>query len=253
MLKTYVVDGDKGGVGKSMTTRAIVDMYLHPVEADLHCRDCQLIVLDADRANPDVCGTGGLTSGARIAKTELLCLDDPGGWIQLGTLLDPFVKRPQEFRVVINMPAGIGSRVFDGTSPLVSEVLGHINATPVWVLSRVTEGVSGLDFRTRAVPRHYACGAVVTNLFHGSREKFSVWETSLLRQRLVHEGHWVETYLPEMYDLLAHMIGRMPFDLAEKYGPGGVQLGFGERLALNVWRQEAWKALRVIETLGDNA
>jgi hypothetical protein len=253
MLKTYVVDGDKGGVGKSMTTRAIVDMYLHPEDADLPCRDYQLIVLDADRANPDVCGKGGLTSGGRIAKTELICLDDQGGWIQLGNVLDPFVKRPQEFRAVINMPAGIGSRVFDGSIPLVSEVLGHINATPVWVLSRVKDGVNALESRTRAMPQRYACGAVVTNLFHGTREKFGVWETSLLREQLMHDGHWIETHLPEMYDLLAHVIGRAPFDLAEKYGPGGVQLGFGERLALNVWRQEAWKNLKVIESLSSHA
>ena len=249
MLKTFVIDGDKGGVGKSMVTRAIADMYLHPEEAGLPSQDYQLIVLDADRANPDVCGTGGLATGGRIAKTEMISLDDQGGWIQLGNLLDPFVKRPQEFRAVINMPAGIGTRAFDGTVPLIQEVLGHINAIPVWVLNRMNEGITALESRTRALPQCYACGAVVTNLFHGSREKFSVWDTSRLRPQLMHEGRWVEIALPELYDLLAHSIGRTPLDKAEEFGPGGVQLGFGEKLALNVWRKTTWQNFKILENL----
>ncbi|MGO9446785.1 MAG: hypothetical protein ACLPXB_18710 [Thiobacillaceae bacterium] len=248
MLKTFIVDGDKGGVGKSMVARTLVDMYCHP---ELVGQACQLIVLDADRANPDLCGTGGLKAGGAIARTELVNLDDEGGWIKLGNLVDPFIKRPQEFRVVVNMPAGIGTRVFDGSIPLVSEVLDHINAIPVWVLNRTNDGINALEARCRSLPRQYGYGVVVTNLFHGSRDKFSVWDSSPLRQELIHEGHWVETELPEMYDLLAHNLGRMPLDKAETFGPGGIQLGFGEKLSLNVWRRAAWESLKVIESLGE--
>jgi hypothetical protein len=251
MLKTFIVDGDKGGVGKSLVARTLVDLYLHADEAALPGQNYQLIVLDADRANPDVCGTGGLTAGGTIARTELISLDDQGGWIDLGNQLDPFVKRPQEFRVVINMPAGIGTRVFDGSIPLVGEVLAHINAIPVWVLNRMSDGIHALEARVRSLPRNYVHGAVVANLFHGSRDKFTVWETSHLRQQLMQEGHWVEATLPEMYDLLAQNIGRTPLDRAEAFGPGGIQLGFGEKLSLNVWRKSAWESLKIVETMGN--
>lgn len=55
MLKTILVDGDKGGVGRSLATRALVQFYLEqPVE-----RRPRLIVFDADHSNLDVSSRDG--------------------------------------------------------------------------------------------------------------------------------------------------------------------------------------------------
>jgi hypothetical protein len=58
-VKTILVDGDKGGVGKSLATRAMVQFYL---EQPADCRP-RLVVFDADHSNPDVYGRDGLKAG----------------------------------------------------------------------------------------------------------------------------------------------------------------------------------------------
>ena len=58
MIKTYFVDGDKGGVGKSFVSRCLVDSFLNNLVTDMPKID-KLIIVDADPMNPDVvCNDG---------------------------------------------------------------------------------------------------------------------------------------------------------------------------------------------------
>ena len=255
-IKTIMVDGDKGGVGKSLVTRAIVDLYLNAEETRIGGRRYVLAVYDADRRNPDVCGRGGYTPGPRITFAELATLDSEAGWIDFGNKLEPAIALGRsddtEVRVIVSMPAQIG-RVFDGSVALVNTVLQELNAVPVWVLSRTREGVTALEERVAAYPKQYASGVAVRNLFFGDREKFVLWEKSEIRQRLVADGHWVDVILPEMNDFVFERIGRTPLHVAADTGTQTGPLGWGEHMALTTWRRTAWDNLHVVETITSGA
>ena len=160
MFKTILVDGDKGGVGKSLATRALVQFYLEqPAE-----RRPRLVVFDADHSNPDVCGRDGLKAGDGILSTGLIDLATEAGWIDFAGRLERIHEL--DCRVIVNMPAQIGS-VFDGRIALVADVLREAHTVPVWVLSRTRESITALEHRLRHLPSQYATGLAIRNLFFG--------------------------------------------------------------------------------------
>ena len=247
MLKTFVIDGDKGGVGKSLAARALVHHYLSMPEAERP----RIAVYDADLSNPDVCGEGGLKTGDGIMSTAMLDLSTEDGWIAFGDRVSMLAALAQnsDVRLIVNMPAQIGTRAFDGSIHIVSEVLREANAIPVWMLSRTQESIRALHYRLRSMGARYTTGMVVKNLFFGSQDKFLLWDADMLRQTLVMEGCWIEAALPELNDQLAVMIGRRPFHDVLKSGIDGVPLAFGFRLALNSWLQRAGAAMAQVESI----
>jgi len=252
MLKTIFVDGDKGGVGKSLVAKAIADMYLHGSK-EFRLPEAQVVIVDADRANPDLCGTGGFKMGGRLAETHYAALDTEEGWREFGDKMEPYIDTEEEIRVIVSMPAQIGPRAFEGDIPLVNEVMRVVNAVPVWVLSRTRDSIDALDFRLRNMPARYTHGVVVKNLFFGASEKFGLWQESAARLQTIVEGNWMEVELPEMNDILLHMIGRAPFQTALEQGTAKGQLGLGSRLSLETWRRTAWGNLMAVELVGSNA
>ena len=173
MLKTIFVDGDKGGVGKSLVARALADMYLY--DSRHAWRD--VVVFDADRSNPDVCGEGGYQTGmiSKLISTNLINLETESGWSEFGDAMEQYVGegRDADIRVIISMPAQIGPRAFDGSIPLVGEILRSVNAIPVWVMSRTQDCITALEARRKAMASHYAHGLVVQNLFFGAADMFT--------------------------------------------------------------------------------
>ena len=225
MLKTFIIDGDKGGVGKSLAARALVHHYLaQPAEARP-----KVIVYDADLSNPDVCGKGGLEAGAGIMATALIDLSTENGWIDLGTRVSTIAAAAEksDYRIIINMPAQIGTRAFDGSIHIVSEVLREANAIPIWMLSRTQESLRALNYRLRNMPARYESGMVIKNLFFGTADKFALWAVDELRAQLVDGGSWIESELPELNDQLTVMIGRRPFHEVLQSGIDGKSLPFG--------------------------
>lgn len=247
MLKTIMIDGDKGGVGKSLAARALVHYYL-TLPAEQRPR---LVIYDADLSNPDVCGDGGLKAGPGIMATAQIDLSTESGWIdfgsRLGTLLP--VAKTNNVRLIVNMPAQIGTRAFDGSIPIVSEVLREASALPVWLLSRTQESIRTLAYRLRSMPARFESGLVLKNLFFGSADKFALWEADELRQQLVTDGRWREAELPELNDQLTVMLGRRPFHEVLQAGLDGQPLGFGYRLALESWLARAGAAMARIEDI----
>ncbi|MDA8255251.1 MAG: hypothetical protein M0Z99_06380 [Betaproteobacteria bacterium] len=248
MLKTFIIDGDKGGVGKSLAARALVHHYLTQADAERP----RIVVYDADLSNPDVCGDGGLKSGNGIMGTAMLDLSNENGWIDFGTRVATLTAAAEkvDYRIIVNMPAQIGTRAFDGSIHIVNEVLREANAIPVWLLSRTQESIRALNYRLRNMPARYEAGLIVKNLFFGQSDKFGLWSADELQQQLIDEGAWVETELPELNDQLAVMIGRRPFHEVLKDGIDGRGLQFGYRLALESWLKRAGTAMAKIEELG---
>ena len=248
MLKTYIIDGDKGGVGKSLAARALVHHFISKSEEDRP----KIAVYDADLSNPDVCGEGGLTvdSSLGIIAANLIDLSTENGWIEFAGLISKLTTAAQmsEIRCIVNMPAQIGTRAFDGSISIVNEVLREANATPVWLLSRTQESLRALAYRIRNMPARYEQGLIIKNLFFGSPEKFMLWENDELHQ-LVADGTWLETELPELNDSLTVMIGRKPFHEVLYKGINGRPLELGYRLALQAWLTKSAAATAVVDRL----
>ncbi len=251
MLKTFIIDGDKGGVGKSLAARALVHYYITLPDQERP----RIIVYDADLSNPDVCGEGGLKAGAGIMTTALIDLSTENGWIDLGTRVATIAAAAEkaDYRIIVNMPAQIGTRAFDGSIHIVSEVLREANAVPVWMLSRTQESLRALTYRLRHMPGRYEAGMLIKNLFFGHPDKFSLWASDELRVRLIDEGGWIEDELPELNDQLSVMIGRRPFHEVLQSGIDGKALPFGYRLALESWLKRASNALSTVETIAIEA
>ncbi len=83
MIRTYFVDGDKGGVGKSMVARAVVDMLIQSERFLMPPVD-RLFIIDADPTNADVCCPGGFVNQVRLTQVdrEICFAFDPGGYVQ---------------------------------------------------------------------------------------------------------------------------------------------------------------------------
>lgn len=248
MLKTYIIDGDKGGVGKSLAARALVHHFISKSEEDRP----KVAVYDADLSNPDVCGDGGLITDASlgIIAANLIDLSTENGWIEFAGLVSKLTAAAQttEVRCIVNMPAQIGTRAFDGSIPIVNEVLREANAIPVWLLSRTQESLRSLAYRIRNMPSRYEQGLIIKNLFFGSTDKFMLWEKDELHD-LVTGGGWLETELPELNDSLTVMIGRKPFHEVLYKGINGRPLELGYRLALQSWLERAAAATAVVDRL----
>lgn len=251
MLKTFLVDGDKGGVGKTTVARAIADAYAN-AEANGLPR-CKIVCLDADHTNPDFCGPGGYAKDGKIHEVGLVNLDEPKNWLELVNALESEIATADqdEVRVIISMPA-TAKRAFESGSEEVIQVLNMLNAVPVWVMGRTADSVTQLESRVETMPRQYEHGLVITNLFFGTRDKFVLWDTSAAREELIGSGDWIETSLPELSDLVVTKVGRTPLHQAIESGAGagGQKLGMGDIIGLRAFSARAGAAVAVVEKIG---
>jgi len=245
-VQTYLVDGDKGGVGKSLTTRALVHYFL---SMDAGSRPI-IAVFDADMSNPDVCGKDGLSmQNSAVALAQIVDLSIEQGWIELANALEKLQIQyeGEDIRILVNMPAQIGARAFQGSVPIVAEVLRLANAFPIWLLSRLQEGIRTLEERIRVMPERYQNGLVLRNLFFGQAHKFVLWESSPLRARMLGNDpdgdgeislSWCENSLPEINDEVIAKIARTPFHIALGVQEGKPFLSHGYRLTLQAWLRQ---------------
>ena len=255
MLKSYFIDGDKGGVGKSLFARAFIHYYLSLPEG----KRPKLLLVDADRSNPDVCGKGGFKATdtdplpKEILWADLFDLSTEDGWINLGGKIGRTLNDhgDEELRMIVNMPAQIGTHAFDGSISVVSELLLTANAIPVWLLNRTRESITQIEYRCSALPRRYAVGAVVKNLFFGDSDAFSRWDHSATRKSLIHDDGtgWIEATMPELNPTLLDQIERRPFHKVYADGYNGEPLGLGAKLALDAWFRTQAKSFAAIDSL----
>lgn len=253
MLKTYLVDGDKGGVGKTMTARVLTDALI--LGESIGLPNSKIICMDADRTNPDFAGENGYTTEGPIIGTGLIDLGLPKYWAELANKMEDYVKAGaagEEIRLVVSLPATVGKDVFFTRDKTAGEVMGYLNAVPVWVMGRTKDSVTQLQKRYEAMPKQFEHGLVVMNLFFGTRDRFQVWDTSDIRAQTVGIGSWLEADLPELSDLVASRLGRTPFHVAAETGDaeGGVKLGMGDLLSIRAFRNFATSAMAIAEKVG---
>lgn len=133
MLKTFLIDGDKGGIGKTLVSRIVADAYVKHEATGLP--DAKIICFDADITNPDFTGDGGYASDGEIFATKMINLDDPENWMEMMNAVEPYLEMAQteEVRIIISLPATI-QRAFVTGSEAVGQAMELLNAIPVWVV-----------------------------------------------------------------------------------------------------------------------
>jgi hypothetical protein len=177
-----------------------------------------------------------------LAATQILDLSIEQGWIDLSNALESLQSQheDEDIRVIVNMPAQIGARAFQGSVPIVGEVLRQAHAFPVWLLSRVEDAIRTLEERLKAMPARYETGLILRNLFFGESDKFTRWEHSALRAKLITSDggsgfHWDENCLREINAGVIDAVGRLPFHVALGENGGKPLLSHGQRLTLRAW------------------
>lgn len=254
MLKTFFVDGDKGGVGKSTVARAIIDMLIQAKRFGFPAVDT-IIVVDADPMNADVCGTGGYTNEV-VGNTEIVAIRFPiavfDDWKEaIDMLFDALNKYDYEnknVRVVFSLPAAAGLVLLE--NPDVFSLISILNGIPVWVLGNEESSVEQLKRRIEVAPLQYALGFAVRNLKHGPIKSFDCWNNSEVRKTVLDWG-WQEIDFPICMASVINDIGGTPAHrvVALKTGLNGKPLGPGTRIVYEGYRSSANNRLSLMERI----
>ena len=247
MIKTYFVDGDKGGVGKSFTARCLVDMFINHEKTGVGKLD-QLIIVDADPMNADLCGKNGYVSaeinGVQVT-TVLHPIKSDSDWIAVVDKLNGIINLKSNTRVIFSLPAAAGLYITD----FVLDLMKVYNGVSVWVLSNDESSTDQLRARVDSNPYQYNKGFIVTNLRSGVRDSFKYFNYSEIRERLVNtdEFGWHEIELVPLNAMVSAAIGNQPLHLV-----GGEQsaLGIGSKMAVNAFR--SFMGIRFAKALESN-
>ncbi|MGH9598547.1 MAG: protein mobD [Terracidiphilus sp.] len=208
-----IVSGSKGGVGKSLTTMALLDYFSanHKYQK----------LVDADVHNPDVWRCYG-----RAAEGEVVNLDDVDGWIQLVNLCDaaPFKT------IVVNTPAQSNIAVAKHASILLDSLreLARPLVT-LWVINRQRDSLELLhDYMSHMDGRlvHVVC-----NGYFGDENKFELYKGSTIRETLKAQGG-KSLFLPDLSDRVTDELYGKRTTLAE----AAQQFKLGDRAELQRWR-----------------
>jgi hypothetical protein len=214
------VSGSKGGVGKSITTMAVLDYLL--------TSNRYVKLLEADTTNPDV-----WKSYARAVESEVVNLDGVDGWIHMVNCCD---AEPQT-TFVVNTPARNNDAVQEHGSILMDSLqeLGRPLVT-LWVINRQRDSLellkTYLDTMTAGVVH------VICNGYFGDARKFELYEQSALKQVVQRQGG-MSLYLPDLADRVTDALYTSRFTLDE----AAKQLRLGDRAVLQSWRNSVRELL----------
>ncbi len=189
--RLVLVTGDKGGTGKSIVARVLLDIYRHQ---KVNC-----IAYECDQSNPQLFRHyNKVFPGIKTLK-----LNERGGADALQDDLKEFSPQVS----LVDLPAGAAD-YFEGVAKDISlfrnaEKLGY-KITMVSVLGRVKDSVVQLKRLLEF------CGdktnyVAVKNLYWGAEDKFSRYNNSKTRQVLKNLGG-IELLFPELYDDLFDLV-----------------------------------------------
>jgi hypothetical protein len=207
------VSGSKGGVGKSITTMAVLD--------HLTAEHRFMKLIESDTNNPDVWKSYGKT-----VESEVVDLDNVDGWINLVNTCDasPFKT------IVINTPARNGEAVrlhgrvlLDSLKELARPLI------TLWVINRQRDSLDLLKIYLDTMPAGVV--HVIRNGYFGSEQKFELYDTSTLRDAITQQGG-KSLFLPDLADRVTDELYTRRITLGE----AAAQLKLGDRAELQRWR-----------------
>jgi hypothetical protein len=207
-----IVSGSKGGVGKSLTTMALLDYYL------LSHKYVKLI--DADVNNPDVCRCYG-----KQTEGEVLDLNDVDGWIRMVNICDATPYKT----IVINTPAQSNMAVSKHATILLDSLAELARPLiTLWVVNRQRDSLEMLkDYMG------YMSGSmvhVVCNGYFGEQQKFELYQTSTIRETVSTLGG-KSLFLPDLADRVTDDLYGKRATISE----AAQQFKLGDRAELQRW------------------
>ena len=249
MVKTYLLDGDKGGVGKSFAARCLVDSFLNHTVTGMP-EITKIIIIDADPMNPDVVSEDGYKTET-VNGIEILAIQHPikseGDWVDITNTLEKLILNSQDqIRVVFSLPSAAGLYI----NETVMSTLKAFNSRIIWVMGTDASSTNQLEDRVNNSPNYYENGYILINLKHGTHKSFDYWYQSDVRKTLLSEDayKWKEIDLPPMISRAAELIGSKPFhQIVETGSVLGTEIGIGTRTAAQIYRGIAGKKLAEME------
>lgn len=210
-MASYIIDGDKGGVGKSFVARAFAD-YLITNKAG-----GKVVVVDCDPSNADVVGGEGFFEGETVGGIEVVGLrsavSSQEDWF--ATIDRTVHLQGADTDFVFSLPAGAGLYI-DDTVLAMFELVAPVQT--VWVMGKDRSSIEQLEERVARAPAFYETGIVAVNEHHGAmaRGTFDGWSRSALRRNIVRPGNdgWKEIIVPPLNAFITKMIGPMPLHRA---------------------------------------
>jgi len=221
-----VIDGAKGGVGKSLVASVISSILL--------AQGAAVTLIELDRANPDIA-----RRFQNHAPVLLADLSDRDGWISLLGALELLDTQ----YIVMSMPAGLNG--VEEIHDLLGQTLSFLNIelNVIFCLSRQNDSITLLDQSLTSGLAEFAVKAVaLKNGFFGKDETFDRWRNSAQRQRWQAAGH-TETYFPELHHQLIDLLETHPQPLHLLLASN---LPIVLRLELGNWLQVAQNSLEIL-------
>ena len=213
-MSLYLVNGAKGGVGKSLLAMALLD-YLNDREPAL---------LETDIANPDV----GKAYGRKVARFGTLDLGGEDAWIDFANFVS---ETPGP--IVVNSAAGTDA---SESAARLADALDELGRGLVcfWVINTQRDSLEllkkflqGTGGRVRGTRIH-----VCRNLFFGDPADFRLYDESGARKEIEATGGKTLDF-PKLARRVSHSlyVDRLPIDRACETMP------FGNRIELQRWRK----------------
>lgn len=211
----YIVAGNKGGVGKSIVTMALLD-YLKKNGNDP-------LFIETDTTNPDV-----WKSHKNTMQSTVLELDDADGWIQLINYADSNPHCP----IVINTAAR-NNRGVERYGKTLGNTLKELDRELItmWVINRQRDSLELLLDYMDALPEGKV--HVLKNTYFGEDYKFELYNNSNTRTEIESKGGKSLT--------VADLADRVSDDLYSKrlsIADAIKELPLGNRAELLRWRAE---------------
>jgi hypothetical protein len=218
--RIYWIGGSKGGVGKSMVTMAVLDVFTERAE--------DVLLVECDTSNADT-----WKAYAETIPAELINLDEADGWIHLVNLCD----ERKESTVVMNTAARNNLAVTKFGSTLdttLAELKRQLVA--LWVINRQRDSLELLREFYEAMP--HAIVHVLRNAHFGEGSKFELYNGSKMREEIERRGGRSVTF-PDVADRVADDVYSKRLSLAA----ASTTLPLGNRAELARWRAEVRRAL----------
>lgn len=249
MIKSYFVDGDKGGVGKSFSSRCLVDSFINHEVSGMPKID-KLIVIDADPMNPDVVCENGYRNET-VNGIQVIALQRPikseDDWLNLiNELSETQINETDNIRLVFSLPSAAGLYITES----VLSLMALMNPLPIWVMGIDASSTIQLESRVGKSPMFYQHGIVLINLKHGASKSFEAWDKSRIRKALLsgEDYAWAEMELPAMMPRAAELIGSMPLHtVIDKGNVLGAGVAIGTRTVAQTYRGIVGRKLAALE------
>lgn len=217
-MTVFIVDGDKGGVGKSFVARSLADHLIEKKSTE------NIVLADCDPSNADVVCEAGYSEFEVVDDVNVhgvvLPTASPDDWYKTVDAICSKFAELQSVDYVFSLPAGAGLHIEESVLQMF-DILGPVKT--VWVMGATQSSADQLMARFDKMPYFYEKGLVCLNEYHGQVKRgiFDFWFDDDTRNVLVKAGDWEEFTIPPLTPFIMKNIGLMPFHTAVKQSIDG--------------------------------